>query len=482
MTRRNTILVLAAATALTALAMHSRSRARRAKSRDRLCRQRALLGDLRLRPRSRQECSPRPSRRCRAAGLISWAMDYRVDRARRDVTVTLLGLGQSRAVYRGELGCLLDHGDAVAGDRACRRCDKPQRAAAARDRRSLVGRAAERRSLPPRSTAPSPSPTRRRSGTPARSSWSRTAASSPSATPTAYGIDTPLLGFSSTKSVISALTGILVRKGKLEARRSPRRSRRGKIPMIRATPSRSISCCATPRALKLGSSLQASLGARVRAGQPDEVHGDRHGGLRRSAPARDAARQRLELSRRQYLILSQLIRDAAGGSAADVLRFARQELFGPLGMRHVTLEFDGAGTPEGSSQMLASARDWARFGHALSQRRRRRRQAHPARRLGELLGRADTGRVGRHTARASGPISATALARHYRIEHGWPRDAFYRQGHRSGNTSSSFPSQHLVIVRFGRTVNWPLDADGVSQLVADVIAATTARRNWPAGN
>ena len=31
-------------------------------------------------------------------------------------------------------------------------------------------------------------------------------------------------------------------------------------------------------------------------------------------------------------------------------------------MRSVTLEFDGAGTLQGSTYMLASARDWARFG------------------------------------------------------------------------------------------------------------------------
>ena len=81
------------------------------------------------------------------------------------------------------------------------------------------------------------------------------------------GIDTPLLGFSATKSVISALTGILVRQGKLaldkpapvaawqrsddprhaitvrrSGKHAPRRARH------RATPSPSISCCATPQA------------------------------------------------------------------------------------------------------------------------------------------------------------------------------------------------------------------------------------------
>src|SRR5215813_4600679 len=47
------------------------------------------------------------------AGLISWALDYRIDRARKDVTVSLLGLGRSHAVYRGALGCYLDHGNKV---------------------------------------------------------------------------------------------------------------------------------------------------------------------------------------------------------------------------------------------------------------------------------------------------------------------------------------------------------------------------------
>jgi len=62
------------------------------------------------------------------------------------------------------------------------------------------------------------------------------------------------------------------------------------------------------------------------------------------------------------MLLARMIRDQAGGDAASVLRFAHRELFDKLGMEHVTLEFDGAGTPIGSSHMWASARDWARFG------------------------------------------------------------------------------------------------------------------------
>ena len=48
------------------------------------------------------------------ANLINWAMNYRVDRARKDVTVTLFGLGRAHAVYREGAGCYLDHGGAAA--------------------------------------------------------------------------------------------------------------------------------------------------------------------------------------------------------------------------------------------------------------------------------------------------------------------------------------------------------------------------------
>src|ERR1700738_3393686 len=51
------------------------------------------------------------------AGLIGWAIDYQLDRAAKDVTVTLLGLGRSHAVYREGLGCYLAF-DGTVADRA----------------------------------------------------------------------------------------------------------------------------------------------------------------------------------------------------------------------------------------------------------------------------------------------------------------------------------------------------------------------------
>jgi len=54
-------------------------------------------------------------------------------------------------------------------------------------------------------------------------------------------------------------------------------------------------------------------------------------------------------------------RQASGGSASRMMRFARQELFDSA--RHAQLHrVRRFGNAKHSSQMLASARDWARFG------------------------------------------------------------------------------------------------------------------------
>jgi hypothetical protein len=44
------------------------------------------------------------------------------------------------------------------------------------------------------------------------------------------------------------------------------------------------------------------------------------------------------------------------------------------------------------------------------------------------------------------------------------------------------PSERLVIVRLGRSPNWPPEADGVFDLVRDVVAATNVRAKLAGGN
>jgi CubicO group peptidase (beta-lactamase class C family) len=62
------------------------------------------------------------------------------------------------------------------------------------------------------------------------------------------------------------------------------------------------------------------------------------------------------------LLLARMMSQVAGGGPAGFRRFAETELFAPIGMKNVTLEFDGAGTFIGSSHVYAPARAFARFG------------------------------------------------------------------------------------------------------------------------
>ncbi|MEM1435335.1 MAG: serine hydrolase [Pseudomonadota bacterium] len=60
-------------------------------------------------------------------------------------------------------------------------------------------------------------------------------------------------------------------------------------------------------------------------------------------------------------IICRALRDALGG-VDDFLRFARERLFEPIGMRSATPRFDRSGTFIGSSFLLADPRDFLRFG------------------------------------------------------------------------------------------------------------------------
>jgi CubicO group peptidase (beta-lactamase class C family) len=401
------------------------------------------------------------------AGLISWAFDYQVDRMRRDVTMSLLGLGRSHAVYRAGFGCYLDHGDATVALTQPPADSEPSQAA-----------------LPDIAVSALVAP-----ATPQLEAALDRAFAEPDAPPfrhtkavlvlkdghliaeryaKGYGVDTPILGFSATKSVISALTGIAVRKGMLAL------DRPAPVAAWQAAddPRHAITVDQLLRqtaGLALGSSLQASLGATLEPGIRMKYMESDMAGYAESIGLATPPGSAWNYNDGNYIILARLIRDAAGGHASDLLRFARQELFGPLGMHNVTLEFDASGNAEGSSQMLATARDWARFGMLYL----------------------DDGIVGGKRILPEGWVKYSAAptpgswvgygagfwtnqgdsrGARYRIANGWPRDAFFAKG-TIGQYVIVIPSERLVIVRFGVSPNSP-DVDGVSQLIRDVIAAT----------
>ncbi|MDO8400055.1 MAG: serine hydrolase [Bradyrhizobium sp.] len=411
-------------------------------------------------------------------GLIGWALDYKIDRARRDVTVTLLGLGRSHAVYREGLGCHLDHGGAVA--------DILLPATEAKPSQPLLPEIAGPSVVAPQSpqlaaaldrafAEPEQPPFRRtkaivvaRDGRVVAERYAE-----------GYGVETPVLGFSATKSVMSALTGILVRKGRLTLDQpAPVAAWQGA-----GDPRQAITVDHLLRhtaGLALGSSLSASLASvlepvnRMKFMEPDMA-----------AYAESVALETPPGTAWNYndgntVILSHLIRNAAGGRASDVLRLARQELFDPLGMRHVTLEFDAAGTPEGSSQILMPARDWARFGMLyLNDGVAGAKRILPEGWVKYSASPTPNAWVG--IGAGFWTNQGDSFGANYRTERGWPRDAFFAKG-TLGQYVIIIPSERLVIVRLGRSPNGPPEADGVFELVRDVVAATGKKAHAAVGN
>jgi CubicO group peptidase (beta-lactamase class C family) len=404
------------------------------------------------------------------SGLLTWATDYRVDRARKDVTVTLFGLFRSRAVYRDGVGCTLDH-DHPLVDAAVPTDDQP----AAALLREIAGPAVVAPATPQlaaaldRAFAEPDAPPFRHTRAIVIVKDGRIVAERYAE---GFGVDTPLLGFSATKSVVSALIGILVRERKL-ARDAP-------APIAawqgEGDPRHAITVDRLLRhtaGLALGSSLQANIGSALEPVNRMKFVEDDMAACAESAALETAPGGTWNYHDGNYLVLSQLIRDATGGRPADVLRFAQRELFAPLGMNHVTLQFDGAGTLEGSSQMLASARDWARFGQLyLNDGVVGGKRILPVGWVNYSAAPTPGAFVGYGAGFWTNLGDSKSAA--YRIQQGWPRDALFAKGS-IGQYVIVIPSEHLVIVRFGRTANWPLDADGVSRLVAESVAATSGK-------
>jgi CubicO group peptidase (beta-lactamase class C family) len=271
---------------------------------------------------------------------------------------------------------------------------------------------------------------------------------------------TPLLGWSMTKSVMSALVGIAVAEGKLRIE-------------DRAAPPEWNAPDDPRAAITVDQLMRMSSGLKFEE-EYDDLFSDVTTMLFASGDAAGyAAKSRLEVApdTRWYYssgttnILSRIVRRAAGSDAA-YHALPREALFDRIGMRHAVIETDASGTFVGSSFSWATARDWARFGllflnDGVWQGERILpegwvdycRNPTPA---------APNGCYGAHwwcNAGAAGQPSRRPMPR-------LPTDYYSARGFQ-GQSLNIFPARRLVVVRLGLTD--ASDAFDLEDFLADIL-------------
>ncbi len=414
-------------------------------------------------------------------GLVNWAMHYEVDREHREVRSAIAGGFQSRAVYRDRLGCsLVEPGQApspasVPDTEAWPVPSQPDILPApgspARAPNPRLDAAIERVFSPP-------------AGEPDHHTLAvavlqdgRLVAERYAAGITAQ---TPLHGFSATKSLSSALVGVLVQQRKLDVHQP------APIPAWQNPQD--------PRhAITLDHLLRQASGLAL---DYDTSGFDRSTQILYSAQDKAAAIATTPLAvppgtqwnytDPNYLLVGRVIRDAVTGhqttvdgdaDALAVRRFLREDFFGPLGMRSAVMEIDPSGSPIGAVHAYATARDWARFGQLfLDQGMAGNRRLLPEDWVRySTTPTLDTGYgAGWYLNSVDGNVPGWGRGE---VHVAWglpsaPRDTYFARGF-FGQFVIVIPSQRLVIVRFdlsqersAKHIAWDTD-----KLVAGIVDA-----------
>jgi CubicO group peptidase (beta-lactamase class C family) len=396
---------------------------------------------------------------------IAWALQYQIDPVHKDVRTTVAGLLGARAVYHDGFGCSLVHGNAegLPDSAAAPAATEPSTAL------PLIEAIDPRLSAALDQAFAEPDARRLRQ-TKAIVVLHRGHVIAERYAP-GITADTPLWGHSLTKSVTSALIGILVDQGRLK--------------IDQPAPVAAWQAADDPRHAVTVDQL-----LRMTAGLPaDETNAIVTPATRmwflEADSAAFAARQPLVAkpatqwgySNLSYALLSGLIRQAVGGDPAATRRFIQDELFSPLGLQHATLEFDAAGTPAGNGFMFASARDWARFGElyleeGVANGRRILPVGWAQYSAKQSLESSGYGAGFWTNRKRDGEIP------YWGIEWGLsslPADSYFGRG-ALGQFIVIVPSEQLVVVRLGLSHD---TSPGINILVASIIATLKASSETP---
>ncbi|MCY7349083.1 MAG: beta-lactamase family protein [Cytophagaceae bacterium] len=348
-----------------------------------------------------------------------------IDRVNRSATTRVLGIVSKTAVYREELGCTLLNG--VTAEEL-RRQPKPTQAATAPDSLA-VGETIPALQKTLDWTFAEPDPKR----------IVRTRAvlvlhrGKIVAERYAPGItaNTPLTGWSMTKSVTNAMIGMLVNDGKLIVEKP--------APIAEWQND-------DRRQITLDNLLRMSSGLRFEENYGNVSDATKMLFLEKGAglyaiksPSKAKPGTEWYYSSGTTNILQEIIRRQFQ-THAGYLTFPHQRLFQKIGMSSAVLEPDASGTYVGSSFLFATARDWARFGQLFAQ---------DGVWNGErLLPEGWVSYSARETPHSAGRYAAQFWV--YPRQWGLPADSFMANGF-EGQLVLVVPSKQLVIVRLGCT-------------------------------
>ncbi|MCI5043944.1 MAG: beta-lactamase family protein, partial [Aquisalinus sp.] len=267
----------------------------------------------------------------------------------------------------------------------------------------------------------------------------------------ADGIDatTRLPGWSMTKSVTATIAGILVQQGKLDVTEA------GALKEWRGTgaPQEDIT---VDHLLRMTSGLLMTErnngrdpNSQMLFIEPDGAH------YSATRELHQPVGSYYEYMSGSTVLAMRAAQEAIGGDLRTAYDFIRDELFLPLGMTSAVIEPDQSGTFVGSSFMMATARDWARFGQLY---------VDGGQVSGEQIIPTDwSDYVTKHTEQsgangygASFWIITDAQRESDETLAALPEDTFSARGFQ-GQYTHMIPSEQLVVVRLGATNDYWVD-------------------------
>jgi CubicO group peptidase (beta-lactamase class C family) len=250
--------------------------------------------------------------------------------------------------------------------------------------------------------------------------------------------DTPLLGWSMTKTVNAAIAGRLMAEGRLGF------DDRNLLPEW-AGDSRKDIRLADLMGMESGLRFNEDYGDVSDVTRMLYLSADM-AGFSAGQPAEAAPATVFNYSTGTSVLISRIWMNRFD-DPSEAMAYPGRALFGPLGMASAVLETDVAGTYVGGSYLYATARDWAKFAELL----RRDGEWKGTRLLSEdFMRRLKSGTAsskGLYTgaqAWRSGPDDKPSSA------HGLPEDTIWMQGH-DGQTIAIIPSEGLIVLRMGLT-------------------------------